>query len=190
MKSFLGLPDANEKVLQLAKIMSILGPVASFTFVISTTFYVIFVAEALGGGPGMYLQGMGLVGTLVVVQMLVQTLLDYPTGAIGDWIGQRWIVASAGLCYAASFYMVSFVTTTTPFLYLIGIYVLTGLAQSQQSGAWAAWFDNNYRVAMPGDTDRKQYGVFCWRCRLPVGHHRQQNVIARLPACLFRADRR
>jgi len=169
MKSFLGLPDANEKVLRLAKIMSILGPLASFTFVLSTTFYVIFIAEALGGGPGMYLQGMGLVGTLVVVQMLVQTLLDYPTGAIGDWIGQRWIVASAGICYAASFFMVSFVTTTTPFLYLIGIYVLTGLAQSQQSGAWAAWFDNNYRVAMPGDTDRKQYGVFWGRMGMLMG---------------------
>jgi hypothetical protein len=38
MKSFLGLPDANEKVLRLAKIMSILGPIASFTFVLSTTF--------------------------------------------------------------------------------------------------------------------------------------------------------
>ncbi|MBD3406795.1 MAG: hypothetical protein GF411_11830 [Candidatus Lokiarchaeota archaeon] len=28
------------------------------------------------------------------------------------------------------------------------------------SGSFNAWFDNNYRVAMPGDTDRKQYGVF------------------------------
>ena len=89
MKSFLGLPDANEKVLRLAKIMAILGPLANFSFVLSTTFYVIFVAEALGGGPGNYLQGMGLVGVLVVIQMIVQTLLDYPTGAIGDWIGQR-----------------------------------------------------------------------------------------------------
>lgn len=163
MKSFLGLPDANEKVLRLGKIMTILGPLANFTFVLSTTFYVIFVAEALGGGPGMYLQGMGLVGTLVVVQMVVQTLLDYPTGAIGDWIGQRWIVASASLCYALSFFMISFVTTSTPFLYLVVVYALTGLAQSQQSGAFGAWFDNNYRVAMPGDADRKQYGVFWGR---------------------------
>jgi MFS family permease len=160
MKSFLGLPDANEKVLRLAKIMTILGPLANFTFVLSTTFYVIFVAEALGGGPGMYLQGMGLVGTLVVVQMVVQTALDYPTGAVGDWIGQRWIVASASLCFALSFYMLSFVTTTSPFWFLVIIYVLTGLAQSQQSGAFGAWFDNNYRAAMPGDSDRKQYGVF------------------------------
>jgi MFS family permease len=163
MKSFLGLPEATDKVLRLAKIMAVLGPLANFTFVLSTTFYVIFVAEALGGGPGMYLQGMGLVGTLVVIQMVVQTLLDYPTGAIGDWIGQRWVVSSASLCFAISFYMLSFVTTSTPFWFLIAIYVLAGLAQSQQSGAWGAWFDNNYRVAMPGDSDRKQYGVFWGR---------------------------
>ena len=163
MKSFLGLPEATEKVLRLAKIMAVLGPLANFTFVLSTTFYVIFVAEALGGGPGMYLQGMGLVGTLVVIQMVVQTILDYPTGAIGDWIGQRWVVSSAALCFALSFYMLSFVTTTTPFWFLVIIYVLAGLAQSQQSGAWGAWFDNNYRVAMPGDSDRKQYGVFWGR---------------------------
>ena len=163
IKSFLGLPDANEKVLHLAKIMMVLGPLSNFTFVLSTTFYVIFVAEALGGGEGMYLQGMGLVGTLVVVQMIVQIALDYPTGAIGDWIGQRWIIASAGVCYALSFFMLSTVTRFTPFYYLVLIYIFTGLAQSQQSGAFGAWFDNNYRVAMPGDTDRKQYGVFWGR---------------------------
>lgn len=160
MKSFLGLPDANDKVLRLAKIIAVLGPLGNFTFVLSTTFYVIFVAEALGGGPGMYLQGMGLVGTLVVVQMVIQIILDYPTGAIGDWIGQRWIIASSSICFALSFFMLSTVTSSTPFLYLILIYVLSGIAQSQQSGAFGAWFDNNYRVAMPGDTDRKQYGVF------------------------------
>ena len=113
MKSFLGLPDANEKVLHLAKIMAILGPLANFSFVLSTTFYVIFVAEALGGGTGHYLEGMGLVGVLVVIQMVIQTLLDYPTGAIGDWIGQRWVIASAQLCFTISFFMLSFVTTST-----------------------------------------------------------------------------
>ncbi|MGY5858423.1 MAG: MFS transporter [Candidatus Thorarchaeota archaeon] len=163
MKSFLGLPDANEKVLRLAKIMAILGPLANFTFVLSSTFYVIFIAEALGGGPGNYIQGMGLVGVLVVIQMITQTLLDYPTGAIGDWIGQRWVIASAQLCYAVAFFMISFVTISTPFIYLVVIYFISGLAQSQSSGAWQAWFDNNYRVAMPGDTDRKQYGMFWGR---------------------------
>jgi MFS family permease len=163
MRSFLGLPDATDKVLRLAKIMAIMGPLANVTFVLSTTFYVIFVAEALGGGPGLYLQGMGLVGILVVIQMATQTIFDYPTGAVGDWIGQRWVIASASFFYALSFLMVSFVTVGTPFWYLVLVYAAQGFAQSQQSGAWGAWFDNNYRVAMPGDSDRKQYGVFWGR---------------------------
>ncbi len=163
MKSFLGLPDATDKVVKLAQIMGILGPLANLTFFLSTTFYVIFVAEALGGGPGMYLQGIGLVGTLVVVQMVVQIILDYPTGAIGDWIGQRYIIAGANVTYGISFLMISIVTVDTPYVYLVLVYALQGLAQSQSSGAWGAWFDNNYRIAMPGDSDRKQYGVFWGR---------------------------
>ncbi|MGD9396152.1 MAG: MFS transporter [Candidatus Thorarchaeota archaeon] len=163
VKSFLGLPDATDKVIRLAKIMGILGPLANVIFTLSTTFFVIFVAEALGGGPGMYLQGMGLVGTLVVVQMVVQIVLDYPTGAVGDWIGQRYIIAGAQVSYGIAFLLISLVTVDTPFPYLIGVYALMGFAQSQSSGAWGAWFDNNYRVAMPGDTDRKQYGVFWGR---------------------------
>ena len=59
--------------------------------------------------------------------------------------------------------MVSFVTSETSFYYLVVLYVVQGIAQSQISGAWGAWFDNNYRVAMPNDTDRKQYGVFWGR---------------------------
>ncbi|MFX1370115.1 MAG: hypothetical protein ACFFAY_16110, partial [Promethearchaeota archaeon] len=159
--SAIGLPDANDKVLRLARILMFLGPIANFTFVMSTTFYMIFVAEALGGGD--YIQGLPLVGTLIVIQMAIQLVLDYPTGAIGDWIGQRYIIASATICYAISFWMVSMVTSTTSFSFLIAIYVIQGLGNSQNSGAFNTWFDNNYRVAMPGDSDRKQYGMFWGR---------------------------
>jgi MFS family permease len=157
----IGLPDANEKVLRLARVLMFLGPLANFTFVMSTTFYLIFVAEALGGGD--YIAGLPLVATLVVIQMGIQLVLDYPTGAIGDWIGQRYIIASATLCYSAAFWLVSAVTTLTPFWFLILIYVIQGLGNSQMSGAFNTWFDNNYRVAMPGDSDRKQYGMFWGR---------------------------
>jgi MFS family permease len=110
------------------------------------------------------LEGLGLVGVLVIIQLGVQTLLDYPTGAIGDWIGQRWIISCAFLCYAAVFFLTSLLTTTTPFLFFVLIYILWGVAASQESGAWMAWFDNNYRVAAPDDDeDRKAYGVFLGR---------------------------
>jgi MFS family permease len=157
----IGLPDANEKVLRLARTLMFLGPLANFTFVMSTTFYLIFVAEALGGGD--YIAGLPLVATLVVIQMAIQLVLDYPTGAIGDWIGQRYIMASATLCYSLAFWLVSVVTSFTPFWFLVLIYVIQGLGNSQMSGAFNTWFDNNYRVAMPGDSDRKQYGMFWGR---------------------------
>jgi MFS family permease len=125
----IGLPDANEKVLRLARVLMFLGPLANFTFVMSTTFYLIFVAEALGGGD--YILGLPLVATLVVIQMGIQLVLDYPTGAIGDWIGQRYIMASATLCYAVAFWLVAMVTTLTPFWFLIAIYAIQGLGNSQ-----------------------------------------------------------
>ena len=156
--SYFGLKDAKPEVVRLASIYTSLSLFMQVAFVISTTYYLIFVAEALGNNN--FIVGMAYVGILVIVEMVVQTLFDYPTGVIGDWLGQRYILATAFLTYAIAFYLVSLVTTTTPFLLLVLIYALTGFAGSQQSGAMGSWFDNNWRVAMPADDERKEYGVF------------------------------
>lgn len=118
----------------------------------------IFIAEQLGNGD--YLLGMGLVGVLLVIQNLTQTILDYPTGSLGDTIGHKYVIASALLCYAIAYWVTSFCTSASPFWFFALIYLFLGLGASQESGAWGSWFDNNYRVAMPNDKDRKQYGVF------------------------------
>ncbi len=155
-----GIAEPTEKVVRLVKILSVLLPSFAASFQISTTFWMIYIAESLGNGD--YYAGLTLVGFLVVIQMAIQTLLDYPTGALGDWIGQRFVIASALLCYAVAFGLSSFIVKDTPapmWIY-VSIYVLFGLGSSQESGAFNAWFDNNYRVAMPHDKDRKQYGVF------------------------------
>jgi MFS family permease len=120
----------------------------------------IYIAESLGNGD--YFAGLTFVGLLVVLQMAIQTILDYPTGALGDWIGQRYVIASALICYSIAFYLSSMIVADTPaplWIY-VTIYALFGLGSSQESGAFNAWFDSNYRVAMPHDKDRKQYGVF------------------------------
>ncbi|MHA3964641.1 MAG: MFS transporter, partial [Candidatus Thorarchaeota archaeon SMTZ1-45] len=159
--NFMGFSEADEKALHLGRVLMILLPTANIIFTLSTTFYMIFIAEALGGGD--YIEGLGLLGILIAIEMITQTILDYPSGALGDAIGQRYVIAIGNSLYAVVFFMVSFVTSATPFYYLVLIYMLQGLAQSQISGAWGAWFDNNYRVAMPHDTERKQYGVFWGR---------------------------
>lgn len=153
-----GLEEPTSNAVRLVKILSILLPAFAASFQISTTFWMIHMAETLGNGD--YFAGLTLVGLLVVLQMAVQTTLDYPTGVLGDWIGQRFVIASALFCYAVAFWLSSLVVIGTPFYIYILIYVLFGIGASQESGAFNAWFDNNYRVAMPHDKDRKQYGVF------------------------------
>jgi MFS family permease len=157
-----GLERPSENAVRLIKILVVLLPSFAMSFQISTTFWMIYIAETLGGEGG-YVAGITLVGFLVVIQLGIQTALDYPTGAIGDWIGQRYVIASALLCYGASFYITSIVTPESPFYMFVAIYALMGLGASQESGAFNAWFDNNYRVAMPHDKDRKMYGVFWGR---------------------------
>ncbi|MBD3406113.1 MAG: MFS transporter [Candidatus Lokiarchaeota archaeon] len=155
---FFGFENPTEQGLKLAKTMASLVPVFSMTFQISTTFYMLFIAEALGDGDAV--KGMAIVGGLVALQFIVQVILDYPTGAVGDWVGQRYVIMSALLCYAVVFFLTSQLTPDPPLILPILIYALFGLGISQESGAWGAWFDNNYRVAMPHDTKREEYGVF------------------------------
>ncbi len=156
-----GIHEPTENAARLVKILAVLFPSFAISFQISTTFYTIFIAETLGGGD--YITGLTYVGILVVISLLTQTLLDYPTGAIGDWIGQRYIIASALLCYSIAFWITSQVTPATPFSTFVTIYALMGIGSAQESGAFQAWFDNNWKVSMPHDDDRKQYGVFWGR---------------------------
>lgn len=156
----LGFTDASPKATRLASVVLLLGSAWSIAFQLSTTFWMISIATVLGGGD--FLLGMAMVGLLVIIRIVVQVILDYPTGGLGDLIGQRWIIASALICYAIAFWLTAYAVAvvTVPFIVFVIIYALMGLGASQESGAMPAWFDNNYRVAMPNDKDRKQYGVF------------------------------
>jgi MFS family permease len=128
------------------------------SFSLTSTFYMIFIAEAVGGGD--FISGMHIVGSLIALGLAVQLLFDYPTGGLGDHIGQKYVISLAYICYGVTYLMVSLVTTSTPFWWLVAIYVLRGIGIAQQSGALMAWFDNNYRAAAPDDNERRRYGVF------------------------------
>ncbi len=161
---FFGLEQPTEKSIRIVRILALIVPTFSIANMIGVSFWMIFIAESLGGGD--YIAGLVLVGVLVVIQLVTQTLLDYPTGALGDHIGQRWVLASAMICFAAAFWLTSIATPESPFIIFLAIYVLFGVANSQESGTWWSWFDNNYRVAMPHDEDKKQYGVLKGRINM------------------------
>ncbi|MFW9909649.1 MAG: hypothetical protein ACFFEF_13845 [Candidatus Thorarchaeota archaeon] len=156
--SYFGLQDDKPKVTKLAATFLGLTTSMASTISISATFYFIFVAEALGNGS--YVNGLALAGVLIIVQKVVHTLFDYPTGSLGDMIGQRWILASAYLTYSAAYYIISLITSSSPFSLFLAVYVLMGIAASQESGALDSWFDSNYSVAVPEDKNKVHYGIF------------------------------
>jgi MFS family permease len=159
--SLLGLEHPTEKAIHLVRKMAFLRIVITAVFEVSTTWFIIFIAETLGEGD--YFAGLTLLGVLVIIRSGIQTVVDYPSGTLGDRFGQRHILASGLFCYSLAYWLISTITIETSFTIFIALYVLLAFGASQMSGALESWFDNNYRFAMPSDTERKGYGVLMGR---------------------------
>lgn len=72
--------------------------------------------------------GIGQLVILIVVGFLLQAALDYPSGALGDWIVQRWILffgfSFQALAFAASFFVDSLSGLLVVHINLNGILLL------------------------------------------------------------------
>ncbi len=151
---FFGLENESKRVQYLAKVAAAWMPLAALAFSLSSTFYSIYVAQILA--PTDIVLGFALVGVLAAISMGFQVVLDYPTGGIGDWIGQRWILAASYACFGIVFFLTSLGVFFPYFWYFILVYIVLAIAAALNSGALMAWFDNNYRVAAK-DPKRRAY---------------------------------
>ncbi|MFW9917671.1 MAG: MFS transporter, partial [Candidatus Thorarchaeota archaeon] len=116
---------------------------------VASTFLVLFLLEVISFTE---------LGILFAIQFGLTALLDYPTGALGDAIGHKMVLAFAYCCYAGS---IVFLLIGNSFMEFILFAALTALGGSQESGTLQSWFDNNYRVTMGDkDKDRKIFGAF------------------------------
>ncbi|MFW9991728.1 MAG: hypothetical protein ACFFD4_06685 [Candidatus Odinarchaeota archaeon] len=61
----------------------------SFTFMLSSTFQVLYTIDHLG---------FALASVTVAIMFLVQLVTDYPSGSLGDLIGQRWVMTISFTC--------------------------------------------------------------------------------------------
>ena len=93
-------------------------------------------------------------GLLIGFFFIVQAVTDYPTGVLSDWIGQRWIMFIAGLLLGLSYILFAISTSFFGFLIAYGIFAI---AEGQRSGTFQTWFDNNYKLYIPEDTDKQIY---------------------------------
>jgi MFS family permease len=157
LKSFLGIESLPQPAQQL-----LLKTVGSFALLdvvwnLSAAFYVLFVIDMVG---------IEQLGILIAISFLIQAVLDYPSGVIGDWIGQRWILL---IGYSLEAFAFSILVIADSFPSLLIVYVLRAVAVSQQSGAIETWLDNNYKLAAnEADPQRKIYKFFIGR-RMMLG---------------------
>ncbi|MFQ5977828.1 MAG: MFS transporter [Candidatus Heimdallarchaeota archaeon] len=124
---------------------------------LTATFWVLFLLDELSFQE---------VGLLISIMMLVRMAFDYPTGALGDWIGHKYVFLTAYILYCLALLILLFASSFEEFV-LYG--VIAGIAGSQESGSLESWLDNNYRqttVKTKFDEDRKIYGAFMGKMQI------------------------
>ncbi|MHA2060484.1 MAG: MFS transporter, partial [Candidatus Ranarchaeia archaeon] len=148
-RNFLGIQSIPVKARNLLNKYLILIIIFSFVGSLSNTFIVLFYIDRVG---------FAFSGVILSIMFTVQLITDYPSGSLGDWVGQRTILSISFLCFAIGYIILS--TAVALVSYMIAA-VLFGLAFAQASGTLGTWLDNNYKIAMAEeDPDRKTYG-FC-----------------------------
>jgi len=124
---------------------------------LSQTFFVLFILDEFGATKA---------GLILSAYFLTSSLLDYPTGVISDYLGQKIVLFFAFITYSLSFYILG--SATTDFTLILGI-MINSFSMSQQSGAIETWFDNNYKILENGlDKDRKLYRLITARIGVTV----------------------
>ncbi|MFX1511740.1 MAG: MFS transporter, partial [Promethearchaeota archaeon] len=152
LRRFLGVQELPERAHHLIQKVVLSVIFLDLIWFLSSTFYVLFVIDSVG---------MEQLGVLLGISFLLQAILDYPSGTIGDWIGQRWILFIAflveGFAYVA-------LTIAETFSGLLIVYIFRAIAFSQRSGAIETWLDNNYKIAaVDTDPERETYKLFIGR---------------------------
>ena len=114
---------------------------------LSSTFYILYSIDHIG---------FAFSAVCTSIMLFTQLFFDYPSGSLGDWIGQRWVLAIAFIFYGISFLFLISAQTVLDFALIAAI---NGFGNAQSSGTFATWVDNNYRVTVAEtDPGRKIYG--------------------------------
>jgi len=147
INNYLGIDEIPTKAQHIMRLFLILASLSTFVQILSNTFFILFSIDNIG---------FALTGVTLSFTFAVQLITDYPTGSLGDWIGQRRVLALSYVFFALSFYLMSQAHTFIDFM-MIGL--VNGLAAGQVSGTMLTWLDNNYKTVIENaDNERKVYG--------------------------------
>ena len=121
----------------------------AFSIGISHLFIILFILDSLTPLE---------IGFLFAVNFGISAIIDYPTGALGDLIGHKFVLILAYIFHSISIIILLVANSFLIFLIYIS---LSAFASSQESGALESWFDNQYRSQIEHrDPDRLIYKTF------------------------------
>ncbi len=144
---YLGIESLPNQSKSLVKKFLTIQLLNAFLFGLSNTFYILNAIDKIG-----FTQA----AVITSVMLLIQLFCDFPSGSLGDYIGQKWVMMLAYTCYGVVFFLLS-IAETLPIFLLIAIF--NGLGNAQTSGTIESWFDSNYkRTSGKLDSERKTYG--------------------------------
>ncbi len=153
LTKILGIGDLNEEAQKLIRYFVILAILTSASLVFADGFMILYILDTLGYKKA---------GVLFATLFLLQGLIDFPTGVLGDWIGHKWVLMSAYILFVFSYLLLGIISVINPsnqFNYFLVIVIIHGFALAQQSGALQTWFDNNYKKhSEVDDPENKVYG--------------------------------
>ncbi|MCK5239842.1 MAG: hypothetical protein KAR33_09860, partial [Candidatus Thorarchaeota archaeon] len=77
-------PEAKHFISRATSLMLTYG----FTVMLTNTFLILHALEFVT---------LTELSLIIAVQFAIQAVASYPSGALGDWIGQRWVLFTAAL---------------------------------------------------------------------------------------------
>ena len=147
VNKYLGITELPQKTQRVMTKFFILNLGTIFTGAMSSTFFILYIIDKIG-----FTQA----GIMLSIVSLTQLTADYPSGSLGDYIGQRWVLIIAYTFYALGYLLLSIADSI--FLFAI-IAVINGLGNAQASGTLFSWLDNNYKKTVAkNDSNRSTYG--------------------------------
>ncbi|MHA2029480.1 MAG: MFS transporter [Candidatus Kariarchaeaceae archaeon] len=144
---FLGLGELPEQSQRLLKLFFYILFFIMLTTGMGQTFIILHYLETFGFKDG---------AVLLSITFLVQFLTDYPSGSLGDYIGQRIVLTIAMISFGIGYLIISQFESYSSFAVAS---IFFGFALGQMSGALETWLDNNYKATVNDtDPDNKIYG--------------------------------
>jgi MFS family permease len=144
----LGISTLNPKAQRFISRAVALMYVYVFIIMMSNTFLILHALEFLS---------LYQLGLILAIQFSVQAIMDYPSGVIGDWVGHRWVLFLAAISYGSGFFLLA---QAKDFIGILIAFIIIAFAQSQESGTFIAWLDNNYKLYASEDGQRRIYSLF------------------------------